>query len=91
MFDPTILCIYDDRPTNQPRQKNNTNRLSYHRQRSTNHYPTQNEGNTNNDNQLDSESKNQQQQQQEITTTTTNEIQQPNQAENREQKETTNS
>ena len=88
MFGRTVLCIYDNQPTDQPREKNNTNRSYYPRQRTTNRYSTTNEENTNNDNQPDSESKNQQeQQQQEPNTTTTNETQQQNQAENREQKQ----
>ena len=88
MFGRTVLCIYDNQPTDQPREKNNTNRSYYPRQRTTNRYSTANEENTNNDNQPDSESKNQQeQQQQEPNTTTTNETQQQNQAENREQKQ----
>ena len=88
MFGRTVLCIYDNQPTDQPREKNNTNRSYYPRQRTTNRYSTTNEQNTNNDNQPDSESKNQQeQQQQEPNTTTTNETQQQNQAENREQKQ----
>ena len=88
MFGRTVLCIYDNQPTDQPREKNNTNRSYYPRQRTTNRYSTANEENTNSDNQPDSESKNQQeQQQQEPNTTTTNETQQQNQAENREQKQ----
>ena len=88
MFGRTVLCISDNQPTDQPREKNNTNRSYYPRQRTTNRYSTANEENTNNDNQPDSESKNQQeQQQQEPNTTTTNETQQQNQAENREQKQ----
>ena len=88
MFGRTVLCIYDNQPTDQPREKNNTNRSYYPRQRTTNRYSTTNEENTNNDNQPDSESKNQQeQQQQEPNTTTTNETQQQNQAENWEQKQ----
>ena len=47
MFGQTVLCIYDNQPTNQFRQRNNTNRSYYYRQRTTKHYPTQNEGNTN--------------------------------------------
>ena len=87
MFGRTVLCIYDNQPTDQPREKNNRNRSYYPRQRTTNRYSTTNEENTN-DNQPDSESKNQQeQQQQEPNTTTTNETQQQNQAENREQKQ----
>ena len=71
------LFIYDNQPTDQPRERNNTNRSYYHRQR-TNRYPTQNERNTNNDNQSDAESENQQQQQ--VTNTTTrNKTQQQNQ------------
>ena len=87
MIGRTVLCNYDNQPIDQSRQRNNTNRSYYHRPRTTNHYPTQNEGNMNNDNHSDSESENQQQQE------TTNEIQQQNQAENRDQKqkETTNS
>ena len=88
MFGRTVLCIYDNQPTDQPRQRNNTNRSYCHRQRTTNHYSTQNEGNTNNDNQSDSENEKQQQkQQQETNTTTTNETQQQNRAENREQQQ----
>ena len=73
------LFIYDNQPTDQPRERNNTNRPYYHRQR-TNRYSTQNERNTNNDNQSDAESENQQQQQQQVTNTTTrNKTQQQNQ------------
>ena len=73
------LFIYDNQPTDQPRERNNTNRSYYHRQR-TNRYLTQNERNTNNDNQSDAESENQQQQQQQVTNTTTrNKTQQQNQ------------
>ena len=98
MFGRTVLCIYDNQPTDQSRQRNNTKRSFYHRQRTTNHYPTQNEGNSSDDNYSDSEneskSENQQkQQQQETATTTINENEQQNQAENQDQKqkETTNS
>ena len=73
------LFIYDNQLTDQPRERNNTNRSYYHRQR-TNRYSTQNERNTNNDNQSDAESENQQQQQQQVTNTTTrNKTQQQNQ------------
>ena len=74
MAEPYCAFMTTNQPTNQPRQRNNTNRSYCHRQRTTNHYPTQNKGNTNNHNQSDSESENQQQQQ-ETTTATTNEIQ----------------
>ena len=92
MFGRTVLCIYDNQPTNQSRLRNNTNRSYYHRHRTTNHYPTQNEGNTNDDNYSDSENENesenqQKQQRQETTTTINNEIQQQNQVENQDQKQ----
>ena len=81
MFGRNVLCIYDNQPTDQPRERNNTNRSYFHRQGITNRYSTQNEKNTNNYNQSDSESENKQQnQQQEPNTTTTNKIQQQNQA-----------
>ena len=64
MFGRTVLYIYDNQPTDQPREKNNTNRSYCPRQRTTNRYSTTNEENTNSDNQPDSESKNQQEQQQ---------------------------
>ena len=83
MFERTVLSIYDNQPTDQPRGKNNTNRSYCPRQRTRNRYSTTNEESTNNDNQPDSESKNQQ----EPNTKTTNETQQQNQAENREQKQ----
>ena len=83
MFGRTVLSIYDNQPTDQPRGKNNTNRSYCPRQRTRNRYSTTNEESTNNDNQPDSESKNQQ----EPNTKTTNETQQQNQAENREQKQ----
>ena len=96
MFGRTVLCIYDNQPTDRPGQRNNTNR--YYRQKKTNHYPTQNERHTNKENQSESENESenenqQNQQQQKPTTTTTNEIQQQNQTENQNQKqnETTNS
>ena len=92
MFGRTVLCIYDNQPTDQSRQRNNTKRSYYHRQRTTNHYPTQNEGNTSDDNYSDSENESerenqQKQQQQETAITTMNENQQQNQAENQDQKQ----
>ena len=96
MFGRTVLCIYDNQPTDWPGQRNNTNR--YYRQKKTNHYSTQNERHTNKENQSESENESenenqQNQQQQKTTITTTNEIQQQNQTENQnqKQKETTNS
>ena len=78
MFAGSVLCIYDNQPTDQPRPRNNTNRSYYHRQ-TTNRYPTENERNKN---QSDCESKNQQQEQkQEPKTTTTNKTQQQHHAE----------
>ena len=64
MIGRTVLCNYDSQPTDQSRRRNNTSRSYYHRQGTTNRYPTQNEGNVNNDNHSDSESENQQKQQQ---------------------------
>ena len=78
MFGQSVLCIYDNQLTDQPRQRKNTNRFYYHRQRTTNRYPTENERN---ENQSDFQSKNQQQQQQQANTTTRNETPQENHAE----------
>ena len=90
MLGRSVLCIYNNQLTDQSRERNNTNRSHYHRERTTDRYSTQNERNTNNDNQSDSESENQQQQ--EPNTTTTNKTQQENHAEIRElqPQETTN-
>ena len=88
MLGQSVLCIYNNQLTDQPRQRNNTNRSYYHRQRTTNRYLTEDERN---ENQSDLEIKNQQQQQQ-ANATTTKETQQENHAEIRKllQQETTN-
>ena len=85
VFGRTILCIYDNQPTDNFKKGNNTKKSYYHKQRITKHYPTQNKEDTTDDNYSDSEneseSENQKNQQQQETTTTINENQQQNQIE----------